>query len=159
MSKIYRIFLLLIAISFFVSCGNSDDSGGNAEVQPEKVEFNLTGNDQMKFNLNTMVVNEGDRVIVNFVNIGKMAKEVMGHNFVLLKQGVDLAAFAAKAAAEKDNEYIPAGELDNIIVYSKLLGPGEETVIEFTAPAKGSYKYVCSFPGHYTTMQGTLIVR
>ena len=55
-----------------------------------------------------------------------------------------------------------AGEFDetkNIIVHSKLLGPGEKTVIEFDAPAQGTYKFICSFPGHYITMQGNLIVR
>ena len=106
-----------------------------------------------------MVVKEGETVKVNFTNIGVMAKEVMGHNFVLLKQGVDAAAFAAKAAASKDNDYIPLDSVDDIIVYSIMLGPGEKTVFEFKAPAPGTYKYICSFPGHFTTMQGNLIVR
>ena len=157
MSKIYKISLFILLFLLFSFCGNGEGSADAGE--PSKVEFNLTGNDQMKFNLNTMVVKEGDLVIVNFENIGKMAKDVMGHNFILLKSGVDLVSFAAKAIAAKENEYIPQDELDNIIVYSKLLGPGEQTVIEFVAPAKGSYKYICSFPGHYSTMQGTLIVR
>ena len=83
----------------------------------------------------------------------------MGHNFVLLKPNVDLAKFATKALSFKENEYIPEDEMDNIIIYSKLLGPGEEVNIEFTAPSKGVYKYICSFPGHYLSMQGNLIVR
>lgn len=138
------------------ACG---DSGSSSDQVSKVVEFNLTGNDQMKFNLKNMVVKEGETVKVNFVNIGVMAKEVMGHNFVLLKQGVDAASFAAKAAAAKDNEYIPTDSIDDIIVYSKMLGPGEKTVVEFKAPAPGTYKYICSFPGHFTTMQGNLIVR
>lgn len=157
MLQIYRFISVIGLLLLFSNCGG--DNKSNDTSKTKKVEFNLTGNDQMKYNLNTMVVKEGDEVIVHFENIGKMAKEVMGHNFVLLKPGVDLPTFAAKAMASKENEYIPADEVNNILVHSKLLGPGEKTVIEFTAPAKGSYKYICSFPGHYVTMQGTLIVR
>lgn len=150
-----KLFTTLFLIILLTACGGKTD---DAESQ-KTVEFNLTGNDQMMFNLKQMVVKEGDKVVVNFENIGKMPKETMGHNFVLLKQNVDVAAFAAKAIQAKENEYIPADEVENIIIHSKLLGPGEKISIEFTAPAKGTYKYICSFPGHYVTMQGNLIVR
>ena len=150
-----KLFVTLLLLVLLTACGGNE---GKVD-EPKTVVFDLTGNDQMLFNLKQMVVKEGDKVIVNFENIGKMPKETMGHNFVLLKQNVDAAAFAAKALQAKSNEYIPEDEVDKIIVYSKLLGPGEKTTIEFTAPSKGTYKYICSFPGHYVTMQGNLIVR
>lgn len=152
-----QISLILAILLFTMLIGCSGDN--NKAEAPKTVEFNLTGNDQMLYNLKSMVVKEGEEVIVNFENIGKMPKETMGHNFVLLKQNVEATAFAAKAVQAKDNEYIPQDEVDNIIVYSKLLGGGEKTVVKFTAPQKGTYKYICSFPGHYITMQGNLIVR
>ena len=83
-----------------------------------------------------MVVKEGDLVKIKLVNIGRMSKEVMGHNFVLLKPNVDPAQFATKALSSKENEYIPEDEMDNIIVHSKLLGPGEEEIVEFTCTIK-----------------------
>lgn len=155
MVRTINVFLAILVLSSLVACGGNE---GKAE-ESRTVEFNLTGNDQMLFNLKQMVVKEGDEVVVNFENIGQMPKETMGHNFVLLKQNVDVAGFAAKAVQAKDNEYIPADEEGSIIIQSKLLGPGEKTVVKFTAPAKGTYKYICSFPGHYMTMQGNLIVR
>lgn len=82
----------------------------------------------------------------------------MGHNWVLLKEGVDLAAFGQKSATAMDNDYIPASEEGSIIAHTKMLGGGESDTIEFTAPAKGSYEYLCSFPGHYALMRGVLIV-
>ena len=100
-----------------------------------------------------MVVKEGDLVKIKFVNIGRMAKNVMGHNFVLLKPNVDLAKFATKALSFKENEYIPEDEMDNIIIHSKLLGPGDEVRLNLLLRAKGVYKYICSFPGHYISMQ------
>jgi azurin len=39
-----------------------------------------------------------------------------------------------------------------------MLGGGETTTIAFTAPAAGTYDYICSFPGHYGMMKGKLIV-
>jgi azurin len=51
-------------------------------------------------------------------------------------------------------EHIPANNPD-IITHTRLLGPGESDTIEFTVPA-GQYTYICSFPGHYMTMTGTM---
>jgi azurin len=31
-------------------------------------------------------------------------------------------------------------------------------MIEFIAPEKGTYDYICSFPGHFAMMKGKLIV-
>lgn len=158
LTKIKYMFASLILVSL-VSCGGESKKETAQNEGPKTVEFNLTANDQMQYNLKAMVVKAGDKIKVNFENIGKMPIDKMGHNFILLKPNVDLATFAAKAVAAKDNNYIPADETENIIVHSKLLGPGEKTVIEFDAPAQGTYKFVCSFPGHYITMQGNLIVR
>ena len=39
-----------------------------------------------------------------------------------------------------------------------MIGGGESDTITFTAPKKGSYTYICTFPGHYGLMKGVLIV-
>jgi azurin len=158
MIKIDKMIVILLFWGLIVSCGEKDRDTSNSS-NPKQLEFYLTADDNMLFNLKNIVVKEGDFVRIDFENIGNMSIETMGHNFVLLKPGVELASFAAKALASKNNNYIPAEESENIIVYSKLLGPGEKTIIEFTAPSKGTYKFICSFPGHYISMQGNLIVR
>ncbi|PID60320.1 MAG: azurin [Ignavibacteriae bacterium] len=154
-SKI-KFLVLILATALLVSCGGKEKS----DVKPASSvkEYHLTANDQMKFNLNAMVAEAGQKVKIVFENIGKMPKETMGHNFVLLKPDVDVAAFAAEAVNSKDNEYIPANSND-IIFHSKLLGPGEKVILEFNAPQKGTYKFICSFPGHYITMQGNFVVK
>ncbi|MDE0837988.1 MAG: plastocyanin/azurin family copper-binding protein [Kiritimatiellae bacterium] len=40
-----------------------------------------------------------------------------------------------------------------------MLGPGEEDVVTFTAPAAGTYNYLCTFPGHYAVMNGVMTVK
>ncbi|MCW8850353.1 MAG: plastocyanin/azurin family copper-binding protein [Melioribacteraceae bacterium] len=159
MIKINKLVTFIISLVLIASCGGDVKKDSTQTTESKIAEFHLTANDQMKFNLKNMVVKEGDLVKIKFTNVGRMAKDVMGHNFVLLKSNVDPAQFATKALSFKENEYIPEDEIDNIIIHSKLLGPGEEVIVEFNAPSKGIYKYICSFPGHYISMQGSLIVR
>jgi azurin len=89
--------------------------------------------------------------------VGQLPVEAMGHNFVLLKQGTDLASFATKAVEYPDNGYIPEGT-DKVIAQTEMIGGGEVTSVTFEAPAAGTYDFICSFPGHYIQMQGKFIV-
>ena len=121
-------------------------------------EVTVEGNDQMKFNTNQIVVDKScEKFTVTIKHAGKMAKAVMGHNFVLAKtadlQGV--AGDAAKAGAAKD--YIPDGDA-RVIAHTKLVGAGESdsVTIDITKldPA-GDYSFFCSFPGHWAVMKGS----
>ena len=120
----------------------------------------MTGNDRMKYNLETFSVSSGSLVRLNFRNVGKMPKAAMGHNVVFLEAGVDSGAFATAAAAARDSEYIPLELVDQILAYTKLLGPGQSDTIEFTAPAvNGDYEFLCSFPAHlFAGMRGVMRV-
>ena len=120
----------------------------------------MTGNDRMKYNLETFSVRASSLVRLNFRNVGKMPKAAMGHNVVFLEADVDSAAFATAAAVARDNEYIPLELVDQILAYTKLLGPGESDTIEFTAPAvNGDYEFLCSFPAHlFAGMRGVMRV-
>ena len=123
-------------------------------AQPSNVSntVELTANDQMKYDKIELHVKANEKVTLTLKNVGTMPKEAMGHNFILLKDGTDLASFAAEALSAPD--HIPASN-PAIIAHTKLLGPGESDTIEFTVPG-GSYTYICSFPGHYMTMTGVL---
>jgi azurin len=99
----------------------------------------------------------GQKVKLTLRHIGTLDKNVMGHNVVILKLGVDTAEFAALASTEKDNEYIPKGTQD-VIAHTKIIGGGETTSIEFEAPAVGTYDFICSFPAHFAMMNGKFIV-
>ncbi|WAC12123.1 azurin [Dyadobacter pollutisoli] len=118
----------------------------------------IKGSDAMQFDLKEIKVKAGQKVKLTLTHSGKLAKAAMGHNWVLLKPGVDIAAFGSKAAAARETEYIPKSEEANIIAHTKLVGGGESDTIEFTAPAKGTYTFICSFPGHYALMKGSFIV-
>jgi len=165
MKKINIVILLIIVIS----CGGNPDSNKN-KFEYKKIEkkegvldkksketvITLNSNDLMKFDKNELRVFEGQKITLTLNHTGKMSKEIMGHNFVLLKKETNLNDFAQRAMLARENEYIPDG--DETIVYTKLIGGGESDTITFTAPERGSYVYICTFPGHYGLMRGKFIV-
>tara|TARA_B100000941_G_scaffold137974_1_gene97765 strand:+ start:562 stop:1062 length:501 start_codon:yes stop_codon:yes gene_type:complete len=165
MKKI-NFFLLVFII---ISCGENVDRKKNKfeykkiekkEVSSDKKSKSsviiLNSSDLMKFDQNELRVFEGQEITLTLNHTGKMSKEIMGHNFVLLKKKTDLDDFAQRAMLARENEYIPVG--DETIAYTKMIGGGESDTITFTAPKKGSYTYICTFPGHYGLMKGVLIV-
>ncbi len=115
----------------------------------------LNSDDQMKFDKTEIRVKAGEKIKLTLNHTGKFAKNVMGHNFVLLEKGTDVAKFATAAMNNKATEYIPA---NGVLAHTKLIGGGESTTVEFTVPAKGTYDFICSFPGHYAMMKGKFIV-
>lgn len=145
MRKLLSIFILFL-VAF----------AGTALAQ-DTVEITIEGNDKMQFNLDEIKVKEGQTVKLTLKHVGKLPKAAMGHNWVLLTQGTSIQEFGAKAAKFAANEYIPEGT-ENVIVHTDLIGGGEETTIEFTAPKAGTYDFICSFPGHYAMMKGKFIV-
>ena len=133
-------------------------SSAKEQISLEKeIKIILNSDDLMRFDKNMLLVQSGQKITLTLNHTGKMDKLIMGHNFVLLKKDVDVAAFAEKAVLAKNNEYIPEG--DEIIVYTKLLGGGESDTITFDAPEKGYYTFLCTFPGHWGLMKGKLVVK
>lgn len=131
----------------------------NAPAQDAKIE--ITGNDQMQYNIKAFEVIEGQKVVLSFKHIGQIPAIAMGHNVVILKSGTAVPAFAAKCGPAKDTGYIPQdGESKKeIVAHTKMLGGGESDEISFTAPAAGDYPFICSFPGHFAIMQGVMTVK
>lgn len=127
-------------------------------ISNDTVRLEITSNDQMTFNKRALRTKAGTVVVLTLKHVGKMPKTAMGHNWVLLEQGVDMANFAQEAMKAKDNDYIPPGLTGDIIAHTKLLGGGESDTIIFNAPPIGNYTFLCSFPGHYVVMNGKFIV-
>lgn len=134
-------------------------AAAHATAQDAKIE--LTGNDQMQYNIKAFEVTEGQKVVLSFKHIGQQPALVMGHNVVILRSGTAVPAFATKCAPAKHTGYIPQdGESKmEIVAHTKMLGGGESDEITFTAPAAGDYPFICSFPGHFAIMQGVMTVK
>lgn len=166
--KTLKHLLLAVFSLALVACGGEEKKEKETKVKisdtkvEKKVDENvskvvITGNDMMQFDKKEIRVKAGKKVKLTLRHIGKMDINVMGHNVVILKQGVDVISFAAKAATEKANGYIPTGSED-VIAYTEMIGGGQTTTIEFDAPEAGEYDFICSFPAHYAMMKGKFIV-
>ena len=125
-------------------------------------KVSISGNDQMQFSLKEFEVKAGEEVEIEFKNAGSLPKIAMGHNLVILKEGVSAIAFGGKAlqAGANATNALPDSVKTDVLAYTKLLGPGEVEIIKFKAPKKtGVHQFVCTFPGHYAMMRGVMVVK
>ena len=167
-----NLILFTFSILLIISCGSDEKKEKKEKFKYErtkevleKIPVNnpndfrviLNSFDNMIYDKNKIEVNSGKNIILTLNHKGKVSKEFMGHNFVLLKKGVNVDEYAKKAVLAKSNDYIP--DSDEAIAYTKMLGGGESTTISFLAPEAGIYTYICTFPGHYMMMRGELIVK
>ena len=98
---------------------------------------------------------------VKLVHSGKMAKNVMGHNWVLTKTA-DLQPVATEGMSlGLDKNYVNDAD-PRVIAHTAVVGGGESASVTFAVSkltAGESYEYFCSFPGHWAIMKGTLTVK
>ena len=96
----------------------------------------------------------GSEVTLTFINEATMAG--MNHNVIILKPNTNVKKFASDALSYGPS-YVPPSQ--DIVAQTKMTNPGETTQITFTLPnKKGYYPFVCTFPGHATSMKGTIRV-
>ena len=167
--KIIQAIIAYAFVGLLMSCGGGDKKeqkegsvkiGVKKEVKKDdnKINLALTGNDVMQFDKNELKVKAGQEVTLTLRHIGTIDVKIMGHNFVLLKQGVEIPVFANKASAiGQSGDWIPDNGED-VIAHTKMIGGGQSTKVTFTAPATGIYDFICSFPGHSGLMKGKFIV-
>ena len=109
----------------------------------------------LKFDVEKLEVKAGSRVKLVFNN-----NDDMLHNVVITRPGlgnaVGEAALKLNLNGPKLN-YVPNSP--NVLYHTNILQPESSESIYFLAPAEpGDYPFICSFPGHYSVMKGTLKV-
>ncbi|MCF7688588.1 MAG: cupredoxin domain-containing protein [Cephaloticoccus sp.] len=152
---------IIVALLTF-GCAKQDTAKAvvAAPAQPGVRVIELTGNDAMKYNMNSIELNVGEEVKVIFTNIGTMPKQAMAHNFVVLKAGSDAAAFSMAAAPAAATNYIPPALQDEVIAHTKMLGPKESDTVTLKFAEAGQYPFLCSFPAHFQVgMKGVITVK
>ena len=113
--------------------------------------------EQMKYDTKVITVKAGMPVVLTLEN-----PDIMQHNLVICKPGsTEKVGKAADALARDpkglEKNYVP--QLPDVLAATKLVNPGESFTLEFTAPTKpGDYPFVCTFPGHWSIMQGIMRV-
>ena len=128
-----------------------------AHADPCQLEIN--GTDQLQYDKQTLTVPASCKeVTLTLHHTGKLPREALGHNWVL----VDAADFNAVASAGMGaglaNDYVAPGD-KRVLAHTKTIGGGQTTSVTFqTSILKpgGDYRYLCTFPGHNALMRGTL---
>lgn len=134
---------------------------GAAPVASGGRKVAIVANDTMKFSIVEIQATAGERLSVTLINQGATPKFSMGHNWILVTPSADVDAFLIAAAEAATTDYVPAAKRTEILASTKLLGPGEQDTVAFTAPSTpGRYPFLCSYPGHAQVgMRGALIVK
>ncbi|BCD85023.1 azurin [Pseudomonas solani] len=131
----------------------------SAPLLAAECSVDVEGTDQMTFNTKEIKVSKSCKTFtVNLKHVGKLPKNVMGHNWVLSKTADAQPIATEGMTAGVDKDYLKADDA-RIIAHTKLIGGGEtaSTTIDVSKLAAGeSYEFFCSFPGHVSMMKGTL---
>jgi azurin len=112
---------------------------------------------QLKFDIEHFAVAPGEEVEIVLLN-----PDHMPHNLIVTKPGKleDVSLKAEAMAAQPDafeKHFIP--DTPDVLHATKLINHNEIARLRFTAPTtKGKYPYVCTFPGHWRTMNGSMEV-
>lgn len=111
----------------------------------------------LRFSQKELKAKAGEQITIRFQNMDSIP-----HNFVLCKPGtletVGMASSMMLANPKiAEMHYVP--ETDDVLHYSPMLYTRSVYEMNITAPAEsGIYPYMCTFPGHWAVMKGTLII-
>ena len=167
MRKSKKIVLISLSALLF-ACTNNDSTKANSKssntietiensIPKEVIEINLIakGEDmnEIAFEPNVLTIASNTRIKLSLKNESTAAG--MLHNFVLVELGSGKEISAKGLRAGKAKGFIPKDK--RVIAYTKISNIGETVTVEFDAPAKGSYHYICTYPGHIS-MVGRLNV-
>ncbi|MEM1433667.1 MAG: azurin [Pseudomonadota bacterium] len=134
----------------------ADAMSGSASSGGGDCAFTVEVGDTLAYNVKEISFPKScGTATITLTHTGSMMKNVMGHNWVLVeeadKQDIANAALGAGPGAN----YVPDDE--RVIAATELVGGGESSTIEVPlADLEGSYTFMCTFPGHWAVMQGTL---
>jgi uncharacterized cupredoxin-like copper-binding protein/glucose/arabinose dehydrogenase len=139
-------------------CG--PDPAKNITTQPStwttgpEVVITIGTKPGLKFDIENFEVPEGSKVKLVFNN-----QDDMLHNLVITNKGKgnEVGKMAMEMGINgSQSGYIP--ESKEVLYNTCLLQPETSQSIFFVAPKAGDYPYICSFPGHYFIMKGTMKV-
>ncbi len=111
----------------------------------------------LRFSEKELKAKAGEQITIRFQNMDSIP-----HNFVLCKPGtletVGMASSMMLANPKiAEMHYVP--ETDDVLHFSPMLYTRSGYEMNITAPAEpGIYPYMCTFPGHWAVMKGTLII-
>ncbi len=120
-----------------------------------------TVREQLRFDVNRIVVAAGKQTEIIFEN-----DDVMPHNLLIVDNGqrqpIGMKAMTMAPNPDKQGRlYVPDDKQFQKVIHvaTKMLEPGQTERLQFKAPNReGEFEFVCTFPGHFMTMGGKVVV-
>ncbi len=149
-----KTLLALAAVATLASSVNAVAEDFEITLTADKVQF--------LYDIKEFTVKPGQKVKIKLVNPAESVTR-QPHNILICKPGTKDAVGMASNAGLSDPEFLTTKhavpESDDVLFASKLVQPGGEDVLEFTAPSEpGDYPYICTYPGHWAIMNGVMKV-
>jgi azurin/glucose/arabinose dehydrogenase len=111
----------------------------------------------MRFNVTRISVQAGEEIEIEFFN-----PDEMPHNLLIAApEALESVSLKAEAMAKEPDafakHFVP--DTPEVLFATRLINRGETARLRFTAPTRtGAYPFVCTFPGHWRTMNGLMQV-
>jgi len=148
------MFAKLVAVSLLTLA--------SSQLMAAECKTTIKSTDQMSFDTKAIEIDKSCKTFtVELEHSGQLAKNVMGHNWVLSKEAdmQPIATDGLSAGIEKN--YLKEGDA-RIIAHTKIIGGGEKDAVTFDVSklkADEKYGFFCSFPGHIGMMKGTVTLK
>jgi azurin len=154
---LFVLFYSVGALTLEACTQSAPSTPSSAQSAPSsKIDQEITitpDGDNLYWATKTLAVKAGSTVKLTLKNTSS-ASGGMAHNWTLVKPGTEAQVANDGMQAGEDKNWI--SESPSIIAHTVLVKPGAEASITFVAPPAGEYPYICTYPGHATSMKGTL---
>lgn len=152
-SSVYGLALLVVAV-FAGGCAEPKEmSPEQRAVFAQQVDAEVVvvaARNAMRYATPRVEAPAGATVRLVIDNL-ETTSPAMVHNVVVVSSPADVNPVGEEASGDR----LP--DTPAILAATPLAGPGEKMAVVFTMPPPGEYPFICTYPGHYTFMQGTLV--
>jgi len=149
-----RLLKLLPLIAVLPGAGLRAQGSRSERAAPGSTITVGTLGDELAYDVVEIRARAGSEITIDFAN----SSGGMPHNIVFVNGESDINAVGIAALEASKTDYVPQDEIDRIFGYTAMAGPGETVSVTIQVPAEpGIYPYICTYPGHFTVMQGRLI--
>ncbi|WP_020168326.1 MULTISPECIES: azurin [Methylotenera] len=151
--KILSTSVVLFAVSASILLATSQAQAAAA------CEITVDATDAMAFSTKSIDVSKTCKEFtINLKHVGKLPKNVMGHNLVISKEADKAGVLADGSKAGLPSDYVKASDA-RVIAATTIIGGGETASTKFAVSklnAKDAFEFYCSFPGHAFMMKGVV---
>lgn len=131
----------------------ADDRRSEFVAEGDTIVVKSSGTD-LSYDITEIRAKAGSTITIRYDNSSDMP-----HNIVFVNGREDIQPVGVAGIQARDTGYVPMDDANQarIFAYTELARPGEVVDVTFTVPEPGTYPYICTYPGHFTMMQGDLI--